>query len=286
MSAGLLLRLGRTSNLPTVFSNVLTGVMLSRSAVGWPLAIAYMLAMSLFYEGGMFLNDAFDRGWDAQHRPERPIPAGLISARTVFSIGFSLLLAGILLTAFLSSAEGGFNLPALLSALLLAGNIVLYDLHHKGNAFGPLLMGGCRVLVYVTVLLSLRGRFDTQVIACVLGLLGYLMGLTYVARQENLRELSNLWPLPLLVAPLLVAFPRALGLPLLCFVLLIAWLVVCLRMLLVQGKRDIPGAVGRLIAGVSLVDALFVASARPDFALLCLVCFALTLLLQRKIAGT
>ena len=39
-----------------------------------------LLAMSLFYVGGMYLNDYFDRAIDARERPERPIPAGDISA--------------------------------------------------------------------------------------------------------------------------------------------------------------------------------------------------------------
>ncbi len=70
------LRLGRVSNLPTVWTNVAAAAVLA----GVPLAslgvLALALACSLFYVGGMFLNDAFDREFDRRVRPERPIPSG------------------------------------------------------------------------------------------------------------------------------------------------------------------------------------------------------------------
>src|SRR5919206_5170200 len=84
---GTLLRLGRVSNLPTVWTDVLAGTAL---AGGDPLsgrtALA-LAAMTLFYIGGMFLNDAFDRAIDARERPSRPIPAGEISAVAAFIHG-------------------------------------------------------------------------------------------------------------------------------------------------------------------------------------------------------
>ena len=36
-----------------------------------------------------------------------------------------------------------------LVGMILAGAIVLYDWHHKGNRLSPVLMGMCRVLVYI-----------------------------------------------------------------------------------------------------------------------------------------
>ena len=55
-----------------------------------------LLAFSLFYTGGMFLNDAFDAQFDAQHRPERPIPAGDVSRSTVFGWGYAMLAAALI----------------------------------------------------------------------------------------------------------------------------------------------------------------------------------------------
>ena len=74
------LRLGRVSNLPTVWTNVLAGIVLAGGPLEPGTLAALVVALSLFYVGGMYLNDAFDRTIDARERPERPIPSGLISA--------------------------------------------------------------------------------------------------------------------------------------------------------------------------------------------------------------
>ena len=88
------LRLGRVSNLPTVWTNVVAGVVLSGGKMdAFPLVLL-IVALSLFYVAGMYLNDAFDPKTDARERPERPIPSGQVRTSTVFAIGFSLLLAG------------------------------------------------------------------------------------------------------------------------------------------------------------------------------------------------
>src|SRR5262245_63491269 len=50
-----------------------------------------LAAGSLFYSGGMALNDAFDAEIDARERPERPIPSGRVSRGTVLALGFGML---------------------------------------------------------------------------------------------------------------------------------------------------------------------------------------------------
>jgi len=83
------LTLGRVSNLPTVWTNTLAGALLAGARdLGAEFALV-VLAFSLFYTGGMFLNDAFDAPWDARERPERPIPSGAAGAREVFLWGFA-----------------------------------------------------------------------------------------------------------------------------------------------------------------------------------------------------
>ena len=79
--AAVYLRLGRVSNLPTVWTNVLAGAALAGAAVGPGRLALPLVACSLFYPGGMYLNHAFDREIDARERPERPIPSGRITAR-------------------------------------------------------------------------------------------------------------------------------------------------------------------------------------------------------------
>src|SRR6187549_3121603 len=88
-----LLVLGRVSNLPTVWSNCLAGWWLGGGGNSVKLPFL-LLGVSLLYVGGMFLNDAFDEPFDRQHRKERPIPSGKISAGLVWRWGFALLAVG------------------------------------------------------------------------------------------------------------------------------------------------------------------------------------------------
>src|SRR3954466_15018571 len=119
-----LLKLGRVSNLPTVWTNTLAGALVAGGTWQDAHLTIVIVAMSLFYEGGMFLNDYFDREIDARQRPERPIPSFLIAPRTVASIGFALLTAGLALLGIVGLEPLGLG-------LLLAALIVAYDLRHK-----------------------------------------------------------------------------------------------------------------------------------------------------------
>ena len=144
------LKLGRVSNVPTVWSNVIAG---SALAGGAPLhlVIAISIIISLMYVAGMFLNDAFDRNVDAVERPERPIPAGEITADAVFVVGFSLLIVGIVALAAVNDGVG-------LAGLALGGAILLYNWHHKRNPAAPFVMGLCRALVYVAAASAAAAR--------------------------------------------------------------------------------------------------------------------------------
>lgn len=278
------LSLGRVSNLPTVWSNVLTGTVLAAGAIHAPSLALIALAMSFAYVGGMYLNDAFDREIDARERPERPIPSGRVGATTVFTIGFALLGASIATVAAVTLAW-----PALVSAAATAAVIVLYDAWHKGNPLSPFIMGLCRVGVYTTAALVVAPTLSGPVLAGAGALLAYLIGLTYTAKQENLASVGNLWPLLFLAAPFAYTAPAlADGDPafIALFVALAVWIVYSVRFLTLPTPQ-IPRAVVQLIAGISLLDALLVAHAgRPDLAPVALGAFALTLALQRWVRGT
>jgi 4-hydroxybenzoate polyprenyltransferase len=174
------LRLGRVSNLPTVWTNVMAGVALAGGALDPLVIVPVALAASLFYVAGMYLNDAFDWRWDAQHRPERPIPAGEVKARTVFTAGFAMMAAGLVLLAV------GPGRPApLFGGLALGACILVYDLSHKNNPLAPVVMGLCRVAVYVIAGLAVSSHLGTAVyVGGGLQLL-YLIALTLVARHEH-----------------------------------------------------------------------------------------------------
>lgn len=144
------LELSRGANLPTVWSNVL---------IGWLVAVAFganmdgststqlamlLLGTSLLYTGGMFLNDACDAAWDAGHRPERPIPSGRVTRRSVWIAAFLALALGAGLVLGVSPSG-----PALAALGLLVAAILAYSRWHKGNPFAPALMGVCRAALPV-----------------------------------------------------------------------------------------------------------------------------------------
>jgi 4-hydroxybenzoate polyprenyltransferase len=176
------LRLGRVSNVPTVWTNVAAGLALTGAGLRPALLVLLGLAVSLFYVGGMYLNDAFDADWDRRHRPERPIPAGLVQARTVYLAGFAMLAAGLVIIACSTTTR-----PPLYAALVLCGLIVFYDLSHKNNPLSPLIMALCRVSVYVLAAFAVTPPpLPRGVYLGALALFLYLVFLSTLARKETL----------------------------------------------------------------------------------------------------
>ena len=290
MSWRVALRLGRVSNLPTVWTNALAGVILAGAVPSAPMMAALLVSMSLFYVGGMYLNDAFDREIDAVERPERPIPAGEVSARTVTIAGFAILaLALVALVAATGTSGGAHTLAALAGGAALAAAIVAYNLRHKGVTTAPLVMALCRALVYVTAGLAATGTVSRPLLAGAFALLCYVSGLTYVAAQENLREPRNLWPLAVLAVPFVygLATSPGVGAGIVALAALTLWTIHALSFVMRREGRDVPGAVVRLIAGISLLDALLIAD--QGFPLAAAAASAgavLTRLLQRSVPGT
>lgn len=282
--------LGRVSNLPTVWTNTLAGVVVAGGAVTDPRVGWLLVAFSLCYVAGMFLNDAFDREFDRKHRPERPIPAGRATAAGVFGAGFGLLAAGVALLAWVGFGfEGGTGWRPLAGGLTLAVAIVLYDAHHKDNPWSPLVMGLCRMLVYLTAGYAVVASPPAGLVVVSLLLLGYLIGLTYVARQEHLGRIGNLWPLGFLALPVAWGAVVALGgvVVLAAWLLFVGWVAYSLRFLKRRRPGDVPRAVGGLLAGICLWDAVVIASTgNVAVALLATAAFLLTLVLQRYVAPT
>jgi hypothetical protein len=287
-----LLTLGRTSNLPTVWSNMLAGAVLSGALFGPQTLALLVFCGSAFYEGGMFLNDAFDAEIDARERPGRPIPAGLVTRGAVFSLGFGLLGAGLLLLAaapFLHLTRPGF-LP-LLAGLGTCAAVLLYNKWHKGHGWSPIVMGACRAGLYATAALAVSGSLGNVVLLGAAALWLYIVGLTHIARFENGSVVARTWVAAFVLSPLVVSAPAVLRqrtlLPALCFALLLGWSLRSMGFALRGGKGQIPRAVVSLIAGASLVDALFISLHGTPFGVLAaLGCFLITLKWQRRIPGT
>jgi 4-hydroxybenzoate polyprenyltransferase len=188
----LYLKLGRVSNLPTVWTNVLAGIALGGGIFAPLPAIALGLGASSAYVGGMFLNDAFDRDIDARERPERPIPSGAIDAREVFAVGFTLLGVAVAIIVLVALAVAPWRaVHAAVAALVLAACIVLYDAWHKQNPLSTVIMGFCRGAVYAAAALASGGSLRLPLITGAVALILYVVGLTAVARQENRRRFSS-----------------------------------------------------------------------------------------------
>jgi 4-hydroxybenzoate polyprenyltransferase len=284
------LRLGRVSNLPTVWTNTLAGIVLAGGNVGDRRTLPLLVALSLFYVAGMYLNDAYDAEIDARERPERPIPSGQVSAETVFTAGFGMMALGLALLAWIGyGAAGGTGIGPVLSGLGLGAAIVMYNRRHKDNPLSPVLMGICRVLVYVTAGLAFAPELPAPLRIGALLLLCYLIGLTYVAKQETLGEVRNLWPLAFLAAPVTYALARALesGSAAVLSLAFTLWVGIALWFLWRRQPGDVPRAVVSLIAGISLLDAVLIAGAGAlSLAWLAALAFLLTLALQRAVPGT
>ena len=276
------LSLARLSNAPTVVSNVLAGVALA-SAVSpvttvsiWR-TVLVALAMVLYYTAGMYLNDLFDLNIDRQGRPERPLPSGRVTRREALGVAVLLFSVGTFCLTLLGTAP-------LVSGLVLVVLIVVYDAWHKTNLLSPVLMASTRMLVYVTAFVAFAPTVTFALLfwALLLGL--YIVGLTYIAKTET-SSLTGYWPAALLFLPALIG---ALALPWSGF-----WMPLALALWVgysvsfVYMTRDVGRAIGQLIAGVSLLDALVILLfGTLGGVVWALVAFALTLFLQRFIKGT
>ena len=241
-------------------------------------------SISLLYVSGMFLNDAFDQGFDRRYRPERPIPAGDISGSAVFKFGFGLMLSGVLVL-FISFPQS----EVAVWGLILCALIILYDWSHKKIAASPIVMALCRVMVYFCAAASAGTAFGTKVLGGAGVLMAYMIGLSYVAKQENLTQIQSLWPLLFLASPFVYAARLLLRFDqdTLQYVLFLVWAVFAVTHLF-KKRKNIPRAVVSLIAGISLLDGLLIASVAPEsfWSWLGIVGFGLTILLQRYVPGT
>ena len=282
------LLLGRVSNLPTVWTNCLAGAVLAGADSITTALWLGLAAMTLAYIGGMYLNDAFDAGIDAVERPERPIPSGRVSAKTVYLLGFGMLAAAIVILYFAGQLAGA-DWRAAAAGVGLSAAIVLYNAWHKANPISPFIMGVCRMMVYVCAAYCVTALLPEGVLVGAVIVLAYLIGLTYVAKQEKIGRVANMWPLAFLGAPLVFALYGGMdsSWTWLFGGILLAWVLVALRFILRRGPGDIPRAVISLIAGISIVDAILIAATGSTaLAVVALLGFGLTLALQRLVPGT
>ncbi len=277
-----LLVLGRTSNLPTVWSNCLAAWWLGGAGNREHLPLL-LTGSTLLYAGGMFLNDAFDAGFDRQHRRERPIPSGAISARAVWQFSAVLLLAGLACLFVIG------NLTGILGAALV-GAIVLYDALHKLITFSPLLMAACRFLLYLLASSTAALGITGWTVWCALALAAYIVGLSYLAKKESTGLEVRYWPCAFLALPVLLAYLMNVDEfrehALLLAAVFGLWIARCLRLTYRPVERNIGKSVAGLLAGIAWVDLLAVADVPKPFAAVFIGFFLLALVFQRFVPAT
>ena len=279
------LHLARISNLPTVWTNVTAAWLLAGGTLNDPRLYCLIAAGSLLYTGGMILNDAADAKFDREHRKERPIPSGQVKLGTVWTVGIAMLIGGAALAV-------GFGASTWITAALVAA-ILFYDLYHKPWAGSVLVMGACRTLLYLMAASALTETSES-VLPAGLALGSYIVGITVAARLEHrngtLPVASSLFALALLTAPgilFVTRFATTGGQTISLIVLAaFAFVVVSATRLLRQGGPAIGRAVGLLLAGIVIVDAMAVSVVSIPLALGFVALAPLLRLWQRWVAAT
>ncbi|MDW7772085.1 MAG: UbiA family prenyltransferase [Desulfobulbaceae bacterium] len=188
------LTLCRVSNLPTVWTNVLASLVLTGEAYSIPVFLLLCLSLSLFYSGGMCLNDVLDAKEDRLKKAFRPIPAGKISLRNGAVFASGLLGSGLILLL-----AAPFN-RAVLPGLLLLVFIGAYNILHRQYRAGILLMASCRLMIFVIAAAAAAGTVGNIVL---LGGAVQFLYILLVSAAARLEKQSNQYaypPIPLMIA--------------------------------------------------------------------------------------
>ncbi len=301
---GAWLRLMRLSNAPTAATGALVGAVVgARPAPGaLPATTPTLLCVAgvtLVYLGGMVMNDFFDQPIDRIERPGRPIVSGRVRPTAALGLGMTLLAAGVTALVLASAA-------AVPWVLLLLACVMAYNLLHRSAVAGPPLMAGCRALVPVIAAIACgpTPQPDWQLLAMfALPIAGYTLAISMVARDEMSRSGRQAGSMALPTAMSLAGICTLA--PLGCVALRMvapmgatdrAGYVICMIVagwLLLRGVQRMvqpgrtPAGVMSWIAGFAAIDAAsLMLLGAPSLAATALGAAVLTVLLQRRVAGS
>lgn len=286
MSLTSYLKLGRVSNLSTVWSNVYCAWIICGNQ-SLPELTALLLGSSLLYTAGMFMNDLCDLRFDRSHRRERPIPSGAIASQSAARVSFVLFAMGFASIAWISLSTALFTLG-------LVATIAAYNLAHKKlSILGPPLMAGCRALLYFIVGSSVLGGVDSILLTAIAAIFIYVLGITLLARSEATSNHVGIAGLIAIALPIGASFfyradlfePRrgaVIG-------LLIAWIA----LVFLRAKNDqgfsAGKTIGPLLAAIPLMDLLalscFGFATYPHMLIFCAF-FAIAIVAQRVIPAS
>ena len=292
-----------------------------------PLLFIPAAAASFLYMGGTALNDVFDADYDREHRPERPIPSGVFTLAQVWGFAVCALLVGggIFLYIGMSTADG---VVIAMAVGLVGLIVLYDWIHKRsvwasvpmGACRFVLYVLVAFAATHVTHIFAVSKpqRFDemtmeslenpglsavqlTGVLAIAVALFAYIVALTLSARAESgeesvqgTRKTSLLLYLPVVACIGVLVLNKAsieqyLG-ALIVGTIFIVWTKSAIRLLYdtTRERSRIGIAVGRLLAGICLVDGMVAAAAAPSHvpALVCVGLFFIALFLQRSVPGT
>jgi 4-hydroxybenzoate polyprenyltransferase len=277
----------RISNLPTVVSNTAVGVALGCAGADIPLEAAGPCAIAILflYLAGVASNDAIDADWDATERPERPIPSGRLSLAQAYRAALSAFGLGLAVLASI-----GFT--ALAVGVVLVAVITLYNMFHKRFAASIVFVGAARGLVYLTAATAVGGALDApKPMWFMVTIAMYTIIFTLVARSEHKDRIDGgRWlaagiPLIVLIPGVWITVNEALVAVGISVVLILWQARAVLKVFRIPPETK--DAVHIWLSGFCLMDAFYLGVlGYSGLIAVPVVCFLLTLLLQRRIMGT
>jgi 4-hydroxybenzoate polyprenyltransferase len=315
-----LLATARIANVPSVVSNVFTGMMmtvfLTRKHPQWDQPTIFaMLAGVCLYIAGNFLNDWHDVAWDEKNRPERAIPSGLFSRGLYLGVSIVLATCGLLLVISISKY-------AAIIYCLIATLVILYTILHKKHSYSIWIMGCCRAGLYllgcavlfpfiqaegVTILHSPQTVviYFVKLFVPPIGMMCYIAGISLLARFESsnqgLTDGTKIFASMLLLLPCMThscfhvfaGFSTSTYYIIFGIIPFLAWTTAAIFQ-----KITVQSKVSRLLAGISLVDATlvsctilvipweYISKMDATFLLIPIFCFLSALLLQKIAPAT
>ncbi|MGM0506918.1 MAG: UbiA-like protein EboC [Bacteroidota bacterium] len=246
-----------------------------------------LLASVTLYAGGVVLNDLADAQLDAEERPERPIPSGVVSKRMAFWLATVLFITA-LGAALLAGPHSFYVATGTLAWILI------YDLIAKNHSvWGPVAMGLCRsgnLLLGSSLFLVALPHFWPFLLIPLL----YIAAITWISRFEVQGGGDKTGPMAIGAVLLIVASLLLYGLQSLNAGREIALLLVLLTLfsgftipsfvrVLTRGEAtDVQSAVKRGVLSLTILNSAIAASVGAiSIALLTLLLLPLSIWISR-----
>lgn len=169
---------------PSTITTAILVVLLAICHAAVPLSVAPIILAAFSYlllsGAGFAINDYYDIDIDAINKPHRPIPAGIIGARTALVFYFALLAGCIVTSLFVNKT---FAVMAISNSLLISMYSVYFKRH--GGFSANILMGGYAAL-FVFSGVSVLGKLSVSVFLGTSALCLYMVGNQIVMCIEDI----------------------------------------------------------------------------------------------------